>query len=151
MRDGNRKAGGNQRPTQGRKSDVVEEVSGPRDWSWAPFAGITLVALALRMFNLGYRAMHHDESLHSQFSWYLSEGRGYRHDPLMHGPFLFESAGAAMFLFGQTDFVARLMQALFGWLKKGPKLDLQLINISISQTAVSRLEWHRQARAAAMP
>jgi SAM-dependent methyltransferase len=44
-----------------------------------------------------------------------------------------------------------LVQALFGWLKKGPKLDLQLINISIPQTPVSRLEWHRQARAAAMP
>jgi SAM-dependent methyltransferase len=44
-----------------------------------------------------------------------------------------------------------LMQALFGWLKKGPRLDLQLIQISIPQAAVSRLEWHRQARAAAMP
>jgi SAM-dependent methyltransferase len=44
-----------------------------------------------------------------------------------------------------------LMQALFGFLKKGPKLDLQLVHVSIPQTAVSRLEWHRQARAAAMP
>ena len=44
-----------------------------------------------------------------------------------------------------------LMHALFGWLKKGPKLDLSLIQISTPQTAVSRLEWHRQARAAAMP
>ncbi|QDT54947.1 hypothetical protein Pan44_29880 [Caulifigura coniformis] len=44
-----------------------------------------------------------------------------------------------------------LMQALLGWLKKGPKLDLQLIQITIPQTPVSRLEWHRQARTAAMP
>jgi SAM-dependent methyltransferase len=44
-----------------------------------------------------------------------------------------------------------LMQALFGWLRKGPKLDLALIQIAIPQTAVSRLEWHRQARSAAMP
>jgi SAM-dependent methyltransferase len=44
-----------------------------------------------------------------------------------------------------------LMNALFGWMKKEPKLDLQLIQITIPQTPVSRLEWHRQARAAAMP
>ena len=42
-------------------------------------------------------------------------------------------------------------QMLFGWLKKTPKLDLQMIQLTIPQTAVSRLEWHRQARAAAMP
>lgn len=44
-----------------------------------------------------------------------------------------------------------LMLALFGWMNKAPRLDLQLIQISIPQAAVSRLEWHRQARAAAMP
>lgn len=44
-----------------------------------------------------------------------------------------------------------LMLALFGWLKKGPRLDLQLIQLTIPQQPVSRLEWHRQARAAAMP
>jgi uncharacterized protein (TIGR03663 family) len=71
-------------------------------------------ALLLRLFQLDAKALHHDESLHSAFTWYLAEGRGYKHDPLMHGPFLFESGAGAMFLFGQTDFVARLMQALFG-------------------------------------
>ncbi len=44
-----------------------------------------------------------------------------------------------------------LMLALFGWLKKEPKLDLQLVQLTIPKTPVSRLEWHRQARAAAMP
>jgi hypothetical protein len=44
-----------------------------------------------------------------------------------------------------------LGQLLFGWLKKTPKLDLQMIQLTIPKTAVSRLEWHRQARAAAMP
>src|SRR5262245_23051535 len=71
-------------------------------------------ALLLRLFQLDAKALHHDESLHAQFTWYLSDGRGYKHGPLMHGPFLFESGAGAMFLFGQTDFVARLMQALFG-------------------------------------
>ncbi|HVJ87571.1 MAG TPA: methyltransferase domain-containing protein [Caulifigura sp.] len=44
-----------------------------------------------------------------------------------------------------------LMLALFGWLNKGPRLDLQLIQLTIPQAPVSRLEWHRQARSAAMP
>jgi SAM-dependent methyltransferase len=44
-----------------------------------------------------------------------------------------------------------LMLALFGWLKKQPKLDLQLVQIAIPEKPVSRLEWHRQARAAVMP
>src|SRR5262245_10596435 len=59
------------------------------DWSWIPFAGLTLLAFALRMVDLGSRAMHHDESLHALYSWYLYVGRGYTHDPMMHGPFLF--------------------------------------------------------------
>jgi SAM-dependent methyltransferase len=44
-----------------------------------------------------------------------------------------------------------LGQLLFGWLKKTPKLDLQLLQLTMPKDAVSRLEWHRQARAAAMP
>src|SRR5688572_3896004 len=61
------------------------------DWSWVPFAAITLIALILRLIDLGARAMHHDESLHALYSWYLYVGRGYTHDPMMHGPFLFHS------------------------------------------------------------
>src|SRR5436853_61892 len=57
--------------------------------SWVPFAGLTLLAFAMRMIDLGARAMHHDESLHALYSWYLFVGRGYTHDPMMHGPFLF--------------------------------------------------------------
>ena len=51
--------------------------------------GLVLVAFVLRVVDLGARAMHHDESLHAFFSWSLAEGRGYRHDPLLHGPFQF--------------------------------------------------------------
>jgi predicted membrane-bound mannosyltransferase/sugar lactone lactonase YvrE len=73
-----------------------------------------LVALVMRLWNLGDMALHHDESLHATYSWYLYEGRGYEHNPLMHGPFLFHSAAAVFFLFGDSDMTARLLPALFG-------------------------------------
>ena len=77
-------------------------------------ASIMAVAAALRLWDLDAKAFHHDESLHATFSWYLYDGRGYRHDPLMHGPFQFQVNALFLFLFGATDFVARLPHALFG-------------------------------------
>ncbi|MBI2911195.1 MAG: TIGR03663 family protein, partial [Chloroflexi bacterium] len=59
-------------------------------------------------------ALHHDESLHAVYSWYLFIGRGYQHDPLMHGPFQFHGIALLYFLFGVSDFTARLLVALAG-------------------------------------
>ena len=75
---------------------------------------LVLLALVMRLWNLGDMALHHDESLHAQYSWYLYSGDGYQHNPLMHGPFLFHSGAAVFFLFGDTDMTARLLPALFG-------------------------------------
>lgn len=75
---------------------------------------ITAVALVLRLIDLGARAMHHDESLHATFSWYLAEGRGYEHNPLMHGPLLFHLTAGAFKILGDSEFVARLPMALAG-------------------------------------
>jgi len=58
--------------------------------------------------------VHHDEGLHFMYAWYFSEGRGYRHDPLMHGPFQFHIVAAFFRLFGDTETVARLPHAFFG-------------------------------------
>src|SRR3990170_1898767 len=62
---------------------------------------LALVALAaiLRFWDLGSRALHHDESLHALYSWYLFTGRGYQHDPMMHGPFQFHGTALVYFLF----------------------------------------------------
>jgi len=76
--------------------------------------GLVLVALVLHLVDLGVRAMHHDESLHATFSWYLTDGRGYRHDPLMHGPFQFHAIATFFALFGDTEAVSRVPAALFG-------------------------------------
>jgi len=75
---------------------------------------LALLALVLRITGLDVRALHHDESLHATFSWYLAEGRGYRHDPLTHGPFQFHITALSFVLFGDSDATARIPAALFG-------------------------------------
>ena len=75
---------------------------------------VTAVALALRLYDLGARAMHHDESLHAAFAWYFTDGRGYSHDPLMHGPLQFHLLAALFKLFGDGDVMARLPAVVAG-------------------------------------
>ena len=90
---------------------------------WYPlaFAAIVAAAFLLRIHRLGERAIHHDESLHALYSWYLYSGRGYIHDPMMHGPWQFHMGALMYFLFGDSDFTARLGNVLFGtWMVAAP-------------------------------
>lgn len=76
---------------------------------------LIVAAIATRFWNLGYRALHHDESLHAYYSYKFSTGEiPYVHDPLMHGPFLFFGNAIAYLLFGASDATSRYLPALFG-------------------------------------
>jgi len=79
----------------------------------ALFAGIILLAVITRFYDLGARVMSHDESLHTYFSWLLYRGQGYQHTPMMHGPWQFHLIALSYFLFGASDFTARIPAALF--------------------------------------
>jgi uncharacterized protein (TIGR03663 family) len=68
----------------------------------------------LRVWDVGSRAMHHDESLHAYYAFQLFTGNGYAYDPLMHGPFKFEMLSLFYLLFGVSEFSARLLPVLFG-------------------------------------
>ncbi|MEX1248289.1 MAG: flippase activity-associated protein Agl23 [Anaerolineales bacterium] len=83
--------------------------------SWeSALVGLLLIAAILtRFYGLGDRVMSHDETTHVVFSWELSQGGGYTHDPLSHGPFQFHLLALSYFLFGDNDFTARAPQALF--------------------------------------
>ena len=81
---------------------------------WLIVLAIAGGALALRLFELGVRAMHHDESLHATFAWYFAEGRGYEHNPLMHGPVLFNALAAFFVVAGDSEVTARLPFAIAG-------------------------------------
>jgi uncharacterized protein (TIGR03663 family) len=78
------------------------------------WVGILVLASLSRLWDLGSRALHHDESLHTYYSWLFSEGHGYTHHPMMHGPFLFHFNALSYLLFGDSDYTSRLTAGLFG-------------------------------------
>ena len=83
---------------------------------WERVALITLIALTLltRLWDLPYRAWNHDEAIHTDWSWNLYTGRGYQHNPIYHGPFLYHFTAFMFVLFGDNDFTARLPNVTFG-------------------------------------
>lgn len=91
----------------------------PIDRETAAFIILILFAGLLRFWDLGSRMLHHDESLHAVYSYYLYIGKGYVHDPMMHGPFLFELNALVYFLLGVTDATARVAPAFIGTLLVG--------------------------------
>lgn len=75
---------------------------------------LLVVALLTRTIGLGDRPMSHDESLHTVYSFQFFDGRGYQHQPMMHGPLKFVLNPVMYFLFGVNDWSARILVALFG-------------------------------------
>ncbi len=84
------------------------------DWEKAIYLVFIILAIITRLWGLGDRVMSHDESLHTQFSYQFFDGQGYQHTPLMHGPFLFHITSVSYWLFGDSDFAARVPVAIFG-------------------------------------
>jgi uncharacterized protein (TIGR03663 family) len=100
-----------------------------RYWEASAYAFILASAVILRFWNLGARAIHHDESLHAYYGWGFAQGLervftwgtansganiGYSHVPFMHGPFQFIGGGFMMWIFGDGDYQARLLAAVLG-------------------------------------
>ena len=83
-------------------------------WEAVAYGTLLATAAAMRLWDLGFRAVHHDESLHSFYSWQLADGQGFRHDPLMHGPLQFELNAAIFFILGDSDYTSRLLYAVAG-------------------------------------
>jgi len=92
----------------------------------AAFLAIVIIALVMRLWELGGRTVHQDEAIHLHSSWRLSESAGaflgwpwifgtdHIHSPWMHGPFQIEFVALIFSIFGDTDFTARLGYVLFG-------------------------------------
>ena len=74
---------------------------------------ILVLAVISRFHNIDLRVMSHDEVNHVVPSWELFRGKGYRHDPVTHGPFQFHLVSLSYFLLGDNDFSARVPAALF--------------------------------------
>lgn len=87
----------------------------PITWEGLAYAVIFLLATGMRFWDLGSRAMHHDESLHAYYSYQLFRGMGYEHSPLLHGPFQFFGMALTYFLAGgASDATARVAPAVAG-------------------------------------
>ncbi len=84
------------------------------NWETAIWIGIFVVGLVSRLWMLGVRAMSHDESLHTLYAYYLYANGNYDHNPMMHGPFRYHVTALLYFLFGDSDFTARLAPVIFG-------------------------------------
>lgn len=79
------------------------------------WAILIVVAALTRLWDLGYRTQHHDESIHTVFAWKFSTAESlYVHNPLSHGPFLFHLNALVYQLFGGSDATSRLAPALAG-------------------------------------
>ncbi|MCE2490261.1 MAG: TIGR03663 family protein [Anaerolineae bacterium] len=78
------------------------------------YALILLLAVFTRFWLLGERVMSHDESLHTQFAYNLFRDGNFQPTPLMHGPILFHATAFFYFLFGDSDFSARIYTSLLG-------------------------------------
>ncbi|MBT99044.1 MAG: hypothetical protein CL902_10515 [Dehalococcoidia bacterium] len=107
---------------------LARRMWGGRRFGWleAGFLVVVIIALVMRLWELGGRTAHYDEAIHIHFSWKLAESDGaslgwpwifgtdYIHSPWMHGPFQIEFTALIFRIFGDTDVTARLGYVLFG-------------------------------------
>ena len=83
-------------------------------WEIIVYTLIILLTSALRLWDLGFRAVGYDESLHAFYSYNLYQGEGFQHTPLMHGPFQFHGIALFFLLLGDNDYTFRVLHAVFG-------------------------------------
>jgi uncharacterized protein (TIGR03663 family) len=80
------------------------------------FILILILAFILRFLVLDLKLLHHDEAIHSWFSYELLTRGAWQYDPSYHGPFLYFVTAGMFALIGPSDFAARLLPSLFGFL-----------------------------------
>lgn len=80
------------------------------------YIAVFSIAVFTRLYNLGVRPYHHDESIHAFYSWKITQDgvSSYNYDPVYHGPILYYSTALCTWLFGDNDFTGRLSAVLFG-------------------------------------
>jgi uncharacterized protein (TIGR03663 family) len=78
------------------------------------WGALFVLALLVRVIDLGSRPFHHDESQDAYFSYLFRESGDYQYNPLLHGPLRFYLTALMYVLFGDTDFTARLAPVLMG-------------------------------------
>ena len=80
----------------------------------AVFVAIVFLAFMLRVWDVGSRAMHLDESTVAWFAWRFLTGNGYTYNPVYHGPFQHEMLALIFLLFQPSQTSARLLAVTLG-------------------------------------
>ena len=75
---------------------------------------ILITTVLSRFIMLGERVMSHDETNHVVPAYTYYQGGGYTYDPVTHGPLQFHLIALSYTLFGDSDFSARVPDAVFG-------------------------------------
>ena len=85
---------------------------------YLPFGLIVLLSIFMHLIQLDKQSLHHDESMHVFYSWFIYKGDleafSNIHSPMMHGPFQFFLNSLVFRIFGDTNYTARLLPAIFG-------------------------------------
>jgi uncharacterized protein (TIGR03663 family) len=85
-----------------------------RDRTLLAVIAVTVVALSLRLAFVGHRVAHWDEGRVGYWIADYAETGVYFYRPIIHGPFLHVVNAPLFEVLGATDFVMRLVVALFG-------------------------------------
>ena len=85
---------------------------------------VLILAVVTRFYHVDLRVMSHDETNHVVPAYDLFMGRGYRHDPVTHGPMQFHLLALSYFLFGDSDLSSRIPAVLFSIVTVGAVLIL---------------------------
>jgi len=107
--------------TRSLSGEIVGARVSPLEWTL--YGAFFVVGAIMRFWDLGSRALHHDESLHATYSWYLWKfltgapaggSSEYHYDPMMHGPYQFHGNALMYLIFGVGNAAARYNAALCG-------------------------------------
>jgi len=101
-------------PTEKGRNWLDFPISGLR-WNTETLLAILILILAVvtRFYDLGARAASHDEINHFIPAYDFYAGRGYRYDPMSHGPLQFHLIALSFAMFGDSDFTTRIPAAVF--------------------------------------
>ncbi|MCE8422959.1 MAG: TIGR03663 family protein [Candidatus Methanoperedens sp.] len=75
---------------------------------------LIVLALFLRLHDLGIRVFHHDEAAVGYFTYKLFNDGIYSYDPSFHGPFMYYVTAEMFRHFGDNIYAARLLPAILG-------------------------------------
>jgi uncharacterized protein (TIGR03663 family) len=76
---------------------------------------LAVIHATLYFYQLGSKALHHDESLHAYYAWQILREWRYDYLPMMHGPLQLYLGGILAKIFGDTEAIYRLLSALSGF------------------------------------